>query len=289
MRIPPGYWAGIRLTAFANCEISQANWRTLWSTPRRRPKFRPARHPRKTAARPGFVAEELCEAIWSSITAERERAPKEWDVLDAREGVAALRAMELRAAEALLRSHGPIEESPYRPWPRRGPSGRTLGYEELCALHRKTRKRLESVCAGDWRPLLRALMRRRFQSLRLVFFRHHQLGDVPAAVPCPEASLALHLDRLFLDTLVAGLWGRFYQCERCGYFGVRQRLGQRARQLCDRSKCRVARYRTKRIEREDALRKEVVAAVRACREPDRTEVVRKRLGLTPAQMNRLLR
>ncbi len=287
MAVPHGYWAAIRLTAFANCEISEANWRTLW-TAARQTGFRRARPPKTTAARPGFVPEDLRSAIWASILTAGARAPKEWEVLDAREEVATLKAMQLPAADAMLRRYAPIEESPYRPWPRRGRTGRHLGYEELCVLHRRTRERLTSLCAGDWRPLILVLRRRRFPSLRLVFFRHHQLGRVPAAVPCPEASLALHLDRLFLDTLVAGLWGRFYRCERCGYFGVRRRLGKRGRQLCDRSKCRVARHRTKKKAEEKALRTKVVAAWRACREPNKFEVVRKQFGLTPREMNRFL-
>lgn len=287
METPPGYWAAIRLTAFANCEISEANWRTLWQAPHK-PTFRPARQPRETAARPGFIPEELRGAIWSSINAEPARAPREWDVLDTREQVATLRAMKLPAAEALLQRFGPIEESPYRPWPRRGRKGQNLGYEELRAVQRQTRERLQSLCAGEWKLLVRALQRHRFSSLRLVIFHHRQLGDVPAAAPCPETTLALHLDRLFLETLVAGLWGRFYQCERCGYFGVRQRLGQRARQLCSRSKCRVARHRRKQRAQEEALRKQVHAAMRACREPNKIEVVRKQFGLTPRQLFRLL-
>lgn len=287
MSTPPGYWAAIRLTAFANCEISEANWRTLWRTPRTR-GFQPARHPRETAARPGFTPEDICGSIWSSINAEG-RAPREWEVLDAQAATASRMITRLPAAEALLQRHGPIEDSPYRPWPRRDAKGRHLGYEGLCSLQGKTRARLEGLCAGQWRPMILTLRRRRFGSVRLVFFKHPQLVSVPAAVPNPETTLDLHLDRLFLDTLIAGLWGRFYRCEGCGYFGVRERSGERSRQLCDRSRCRVARHRAKRKAESDALAKKVRAAVRACTEPDRTEAVRRQFGLSQADMNRLLR
>lgn len=291
----PGFWAAIRLTAFANCEVFEANWRTLWPQTRKKFESRPARHPRETAARPGFVPEDLRAAIRSSIFMARplsERAPQEWDVLAAHKDIATLKAMRLLAADVLVRQlmqNGPIEESPRREWPRRARSGRNLTYPELCAIHRTTRERLGLLCAGTWRPLIRVLSRRRFGSVRLVFFRHSQLGTVPAAVPAPETRLDLHIDRLFLETLVAGLWCRFYRCEGCGYFGVRERSGQRARRLCPRSKCRVAQHRMKRKAEEETLRSKVVAALRGCTEPDRTEFVRKQFGLSPRQMNRLLR
>src|SRR5438093_1331974 len=104
MPTPPGYWAAERLTAFANCEITEANWRTLWTGLRGR-GFRPARHPRETAARPGFVPEDLCNAIQSSIViarAPREFPPREWEVLDAQRHVATLKAMRLPAADAIV-------------------------------------------------------------------------------------------------------------------------------------------------------------------------------------------
>jgi hypothetical protein len=58
--------------------------------------------------------------------------------------------------------------------------------------------------------------------------------------------------------------------------------------LCSRSKCRVARHRRKQRAQEEALRKQVHAAMRACREPNKIEVVRKQFGLTPRQLFRLL-
>ena len=286
---PPGFWAALRLTAFVNCEISEANWRTLWSEPPR--SFRPAVHPRETAARPGYVPDDLRGAIWASINLEGGRGPREWEVRGAHEGIATLRAIRLQDAEAFIRRRGPIEESPYRPWPRHGRERRGLRYERLKAIHQTTRERLAAVCADAWQPLFKTFgWRRRFHSVAtLRFYRHPQFGSVPVLVPDLEPNLELHLDRLFLDTLVNGLWVRFYRCEGCGYFGVRERAGQRSRQLCDRSKCRVARHRAKQKAEQDALRTKVRAAFRMCREPDRTEVVRRQFGLTPAEINRLLR
>lgn len=288
MQTPPGYWAAIRLTAFANCEISEPNWRTLWPV-RSKPVFRRVRGFREIAARRGFVPENLQSAIWASIHLAPGRAPKEWDVMEARGHAATLQAMKLPAAEALLKQLGTIEESPFRPWPRRGRGGPHLGYAELRAIQAKARAHLKAVCEGEAQALIRVLGRRRFAPERLVILRHGQLGDVPALMPYPETHLSLHLDRLFLETLVAGLWSRFYQCAECGSFGVRSRLGKRARQLCAESKCRVARHRVKRKREEAALRNEVRAAFRACTETDRTEVVRKRFGLTRQELNRMLR
>jgi hypothetical protein len=290
MQNPPGYWAAVRLTAFANCEISEANWRTLWPV-RRKPGFQPAPRPREIAARGGFVPENLQDSIRASIRLAPGRAPKEGNVIEARGHVATLRAMKLEGAEALLKRFGAIEESPFRPWPRRGHAARYLGHAELRAIHAKTREHLASVCTGKAQALIRVLGRRRFSPERLVILHHSQLGDVPALVPYPETHLSLHLDRLFLETLVAGLWGRFYQCGKCGSFGVRSRLGERTRQWCTQSKCRVARHRAKRKLEDDARRAAVVAAWRTSTgsERERIEAVRRQFGLTLAAVRRFLK
>ncbi len=193
---PPGFWAALRLTAFVNCEISEANWRTLWSEPPR--SFRPAVHPRETAARPGYVPDDLRGAIWASINLEGGRGPREWEVRGAHEGIATLRAIRLQDAEAFIRRRGPIEESPYRPWPRHGRERRGLRYERLKAIHQTTRERLAAVCADAWQPLFKTFgWRRRFHSVAtLRFYRHPQFGSVPVLVPDLEPNLELHLDRL---------------------------------------------------------------------------------------------
>src|SRR5207245_9465643 len=102
MPMPPGYWAAIRLTSFANCETAEAIWRTLWPAARRKFESRPARHPRYTAARPGFVPDDLLDAIQSSILTARpfsDRAPQEWEILTNRRDIATLKAMQLPAAD----------------------------------------------------------------------------------------------------------------------------------------------------------------------------------------------
>ncbi len=235
----PGYWAAVRLVSFANAPISQDNWRTLWWSTDEYPKV--------------FNA-----LIGTEEPTERLQGPPPICLVLAR----SMRRYALKGRKLTAwKARGPRTsyDRPPAPWPKKIETRSPNSYDLLIRLQEKTRTRLTAICAKHREEeLLRELRRYRTPTKRLQYDPKDR--NDAALVDAREETLAAHLDGLFVNTFVAGLWDDFYQCPepRCRMYGVKKlHSEQRITRSCGASRCRSRMNRSDRKRQQQALAKRV--------------------------------
>jgi hypothetical protein len=106
-------------------------------------------------------------------------------------------------------------------------------------------------------------------------------------------ALDAHLDGLFAETAVGGLWPRFYQCS-CGRFGLdcrhRTRSSLVATRFCSDA-CRTNDHREKKNAKKRERARSLATEYRELRDrndPDALDIVARRHGLSPTALDRLI-
>jgi hypothetical protein len=329
VNITPPFWAAVRLTAFANLSVTPENWLSLfvsdrsWLSPELladlhalTPQAKRAaglqgrlpRIPKEPYPPPGQLWKEFEAAVrtygkpptladWFS---QRRPAIKRL----AKGGVLPLRRRSRSGGVPAHPAVFPTPDidwlgSPLYGWPSVTPGDPTDHYPTFNALHRRTSKRLRLIADGsELSGLIRELQDTR---LRLHFRaaipgnRPDRFGTFFATVDARTVNLESHLNWLFIQTAIGGLWPRLFRCAECSKFAVAKlRRNSTARvppKFCS-DKCRSKNSRgarkVDRSRRHDAIVRELRER-QAGGEPDALRTVETKYGLSPKQISALLR
>jgi len=241
MKPTPELWAAAQLVAFANLNVTPANWATLWEGQSR---YLCERFPGER----GRIIQQRRRAGVAKPAGELWRAFVDGALQIATgrvEGHSGLPALTIA-----MRFVGVL--SPV------GGNRQVIEEREFRALHRRTRDWLRRICMGDAQlgDLMSALRRYRAAhklsvgTVENVFTKLEQWHEEGGwtwqgrrfslvAPTRPRQPLAEAIEVLFVATGLANLWPRFFQCAapRCTNFGV-ARVTRRARNFCSEA-CRV--------------------------------------------------